>query len=446
VTINDGIAAFPDIPRGGGTGENLGDVFRLAADFVAPQGFEFTLTLTVSAQNYYQKDFDIGLFVGLPEWRTHDVGAVQLTVTDQGILGYMDTDRVEGMGFGPRGDQSGLYIGSLWAGNHRDYVCNNDFGASGPDPADWLVLTTPNGRVRDLGSLQSDQTFEGIFSDAGHPTPKSIVVRQRSFAWADPPFNDFVLVSYTIRNQGSLPLTNYHLGLFCDFDLGGGKGYAHDEGAHDPIRRMAYLYNENQYCGVSLLGNAPVKNMTLIHNPTYIDPNGFMADVFKFHFLQGIISNPASTTADDWSALTSAGPFDLAPGDSLRVSFALAYGTSLTELQTAADRASEVLTMTPVVGNPPEPWVVLEQNRPNPFNPRTTIQFSLMRKGHVELAIFDLSGRKVTTLVTQDLGSGDYTVTWDGTDQRGNVLPSGLYLYRLHTDHNILARKMILLR
>ena len=73
----------------------------------------------------------------------------------------------------------------------------------------------------------------------------------------------------------------------------------------------------------------------------------------------------------------------------------------------------------------------LQQNYPNPFNPSTTIDFAVKEQGRVELAIFDVLGRKVKTLVSESLPMGSYSAMWDGTDNAGSAVPSGVYVYRM---------------
>ena len=83
---------------------------------------------------------------------------------------------------------------------------------------------------------------------------------------------------------------------------------------------------------------------------------------------------------------------------------------------------------------------------PNPFNPRTTIRFDLPRTGAVTLAVYDVSGRKVRTLVDGPVGAGARAITWDGKDAAGHDVGSGIYLYRLETDRFRQTRKMALLK
>lgn len=88
----------------------------------------------------------------------------------------------------------------------------------------------------------------------------------------------------------------------------------------------------------------------------------------------------------------------------------------------------------------------LAQNVPNPFNPITTIRFTLPARAHATLAVFDIAGRHVRTLVDDVRGSGAHDVTWDGRDARGVAVASGLYFYRLTTPDIRVSKKMLLLK
>jgi N-acetylmuramoyl-L-alanine amidase len=89
----------------------------------------------------------------------------------------------------------------------------------------------------------------------------------------------------------------------------------------------------------------------------------------------------------------------------------------------------------------------LEQNFPNPFNPSTAIRYRLSQpKQHVSLAIFDLLGQRVRTLVEQEQAAGEYVVQWEGRNDRGQPVTSGSYLYKLTADSFAETRRMLLLR
>jgi len=88
----------------------------------------------------------------------------------------------------------------------------------------------------------------------------------------------------------------------------------------------------------------------------------------------------------------------------------------------------------------------LSQNYPNPFNPSTRIDYSLPGPCHVEIAIFNILGQRVTTLVDQDLDAGPHTVEWQGKDSGGHTVASGIYFYRIKTDAFIESKKMVLMK
>jgi hypothetical protein len=89
---------------------------------------------------------------------------------------------------------------------------------------------------------------------------------------------------------------------------------------------------------------------------------------------------------------------------------------------------------------------MLSQNYPNPFNPSTNIEFSLPNEGNVELSIFDMTGQKIATLLNKNMHAGNYKVHWDGSTDLGNIISSGMYLYRLRTDGFVSSKKMILMK
>ncbi|MBD3404223.1 T9SS type A sorting domain-containing protein [candidate division GN15 bacterium] len=88
----------------------------------------------------------------------------------------------------------------------------------------------------------------------------------------------------------------------------------------------------------------------------------------------------------------------------------------------------------------------LAQNYPNPFNPTTTIRYNLPSAAHATLEIYNSVGRLVRTLVGQRQPAGEHRVIWDGLDDSGSAVASGVYLYRLTTPDLSQSRKMLLLR
>jgi len=88
----------------------------------------------------------------------------------------------------------------------------------------------------------------------------------------------------------------------------------------------------------------------------------------------------------------------------------------------------------------------LSQNRPNPFNPTTSIQYSLPTRSHVVLDIYNLLGQRVTTLVDETKEAGIHQVIWNGKGSKGNTVTSGVYFYRIKADNYSEVKKMVLMK
>jgi len=94
----------------------------------------------------------------------------------------------------------------------------------------------------------------------------------------------------------------------------------------------------------------------------------------------------------------------------------------------------------------PAPRLYLWQNAPNPFNPTTTIRYAMPRSGIAYLAIYDVNGRVVRSLVDGTVEAGLHTVAWDGADGAGRRVASGVYTARLTSAGASVTRRMVLLR
>lgn len=92
------------------------------------------------------------------------------------------------------------------------------------------------------------------------------------------------------------------------------------------------------------------------------------------------------------------------------------------------------------------PGSSLGDARPNPFNPSTSIAFSMEAAGHARVTVYDVAGRLVRTLVDEARPAGEQSVTWDGRDDGGRALASGTYFYQLESGGRSEARKALLLK
>ena len=106
---------------------------------------------------------------------------------------------------------------------------------------------------------------------------------------------------------------------------------------------------------------------------------------------------------------------------------------------------SEWRSPTISISLPPKP-LTLYQNFPNPFNPQTNISFFLPAPQHVTLTIYDIRGSKVRILADETREAGNHKLTWNGKNDLGNTVGSGVYYYRLKAGKRIVTKKMIVLR
>ena len=88
----------------------------------------------------------------------------------------------------------------------------------------------------------------------------------------------------------------------------------------------------------------------------------------------------------------------------------------------------------------------LTNNYPNPFNPETTISFEIAEKQQTTIEIYNMKGQKVRTLIDRTLEAGSHNLVWNGKDENGNSVASGLYLYRLKAGKYTSTKKMILMK
>jgi hypothetical protein len=130
--------------------------------------------------------------------------------------------------------------------------------------------------------------------------------------------------------------------------------------------------------------------------------------------------------------------------DMIQGVFTFSFGTFKIEMR-YADDFGKAVGVDPSYRAVPLSYK-LEQNFPNPFNPETRIYFEMPEQHDVKLYIYNVLGQKVRSLVNDKFSSGYHIVNWDGRDDFGNFVPSGVYLYRIKAGSFISHKKMLLLK
>ena len=90
--------------------------------------------------------------------------------------------------------------------------------------------------------------------------------------------------------------------------------------------------------------------------------------------------------------------------------------------------------------------MLLQQNYPNPFNPTTQITYYLSSSKHISLKIYNMQGQEVKNFVNEIQQAGNHSITWDGLDNLGNKVTSGLYFYTINGDGFSITKKMIMVQ
>ena len=420
----------------------------------APSGRQVNFVLQMSSGEY--QDSERFTVVIQPTFGTLNVNNIAVSLTAIGRFGFATTEvnpPTDGIGFSFKRGSNLLFDGAIIAGTGPNNLSNAARGVkSGPNTThaqDRDFLTTTNGSMRILtpGTLTAQESFSE-FEDQFSSTPLNIRITQESFAMNSTPNDNLVLVRFKIQNQGQNNLTNLHFGLFFDWDLGDGQEAFENTASYDAARKMGIVTHPDVLVGVAYYGTANV-HYRAINNLDINDDNGF-TDVEKWQAISGGLSALTAGPADVSHVLAN-GPLSIAAGQSVTLDYALLAANSLTELRNTADAAQALWNqLITNVEDQPAPGIPerfsLHQNYPNPFNPSTEIRYDLSQPVEVELAIYNLLGQRVRMLLNARQPAGFHTIQWDGKNDAGATVASGIYLYELRAAGFVETRKMMLLR
>lgn len=359
-------------------------------------------------------------------------------------------------------------------------------------------------------AISGDQTLWAVYNDAdptrhdnygSGAEPLGIEVHQRFWGYdrVSGAFSRVIIADFKIYNRGGNRIDDCYIGIWLDPDIGFRED---DMGGCDPDDDLFYAYNadysDNDYgttppaFGAKILrgplipsaGDSAVfdghkvmdyRNLGLESYSCYMNGMDPDNDLQAYNVIQGldISGNPSFNGspyfyngdpvtgsgdldyfADDKKMVGGMGPFTFAAGDSQYVAIALIAGQGSSYLSsiTALRQTAAFLTMDfPTAVEDGDETALpsrftLRQNYPNPFNPGTDIAYELNARGAVEIDIFNVLGQNVRQLLRSTKPAGEYRVYWDGCDDSGRELPSGVYFYRATVDGESQARKMILMK
>lgn len=378
------------------------------------------------------------------------VNDVATSITSKGLIGYNQSGQIEGLGFTYMGGPTILYEMGLMVGASGTQVSDYVRGDGGTYDSDFSSFRTVSSQ--EPGTV-SDFDAYGQFVDNGptSSTPLPILVSHRAYAWAAPAADrKYIIVDYTIRNNGVNTLNNLYAGIFADWDV---PQYANNKADTDAGRKMGYTWSTDAggiWAGIKLLTSGGF-NHYAVDNVTGGNGGLDLSDGFSNAEKYSALSTSRSpagntaTTGNDVIDVVSSGPFTLASGDSVRVAFALIAGEDLTMIQASADAAqvrwdNTVLT-TGLTELPAAGAFGLTAVYPNPAGNNAMLLFDLDRSGSVELVLYNALGEQVQTVLAQTLGAGAYSIGVNLSE-----LGAGSYFVRLTSNGQTSTRPLHIVR
>ncbi|UCG42212.1 MAG: T9SS type A sorting domain-containing protein [candidate division WOR-3 bacterium] len=457
ITMADSTSDYGNI---GPADTSTGDRFRLTASSQTPPGTRIRFTVHVIAdQGSWDPTFDVTVgqtpMPGMV-FMDHDTGYCKLTVTALGGIGFTEPPADAkpaapaldlGAGFSyPKAVPSQLYYASLMVGNSASWLVDRFYGQpanSGPN-TDFAIVESLRPRIP---PSSGDEHFRSVMNDAGHPSPKNLLVTQHSHQNTDTGYDDFVVLAYDLKNHGSSSIDNIYAGVIADFDIG--PSATDNIAASNEAKRYSYMRQpstQNPCVGIKVLDPPSFANLTAVDHARYVYPtDSCMSDNQKYRILNGGISARNSDRPYDWSVATSVGPVSLPAGGTQRVAFAILGGSSEAAFDASADSAqswyddnSAVFEETGVKLLQPADVVTCV---PNPFSNSVRVSCQVRVAGQVTVRVFDISGRAVATLVDRPVPAGRVDAVWNP-----KALANGVYLLKVTLPDQTLTEKLLLMQ
>ena len=387
---------------------------------------------------------------------THNSGRIEFSLTNFGTYGLGEGSfySAGGAGFVFDGGDNDLYEGGLMIGVSGNQVSDGVRNAIGEWDGDFRVAPDGNLFMMTPSPRAPEESFSRM-NDERAENPIGIELQQSSYSFADPSNDDFIIIRYVMRNTNDYLLNGVYAGIYMDWDIM--PSYLYNVGGYDAAGEflwMAYYFSlvKSNWRGMKVLHGNTVAAVTQ-ESGILSYPEGY-TEAEKFGSLMAgfATADQYKALAGDYNQVLAVGPINLAPDGVDTIAFALIAGVDSAAISAAAATAQTtydnvVVSVREISDGRELPSEFnLSQNYPNPFNPSTIIKFDLPTRSKIEVAVFNVLGQVVKTLVDEVKPAGRYAVTWDGTDSRGRQAAAGVYLYRVKTDDYTASKKMILLK
>jgi hypothetical protein len=343
-----------------------------------------------------------------------------------------------------------LFEAGLMIGTSQDQISDcvrNDSGWNQDE--DFVEVEDTYMRILTPGSITSEEGTV-ILNDSGADNPLGIRINQISYADAAFETRNGVVFHYTLVNEGGSDLSGLYAGLFFDWDL---MDHLVNSAHYNADYQMVYAQNQAEgpthFAATMLLNLGLGANIDVMHD--WGDDIYSYSDETKWSNMTGGVNDESVFNANV-STYTGIGPVDIAAGDSISFGIAAIAANSIYELEYVASEIRNFWdTHFPEeLGNEGEaalPQVyALHQNYPNPFNPVTSIRYDIPEAANVRVDVYSILGQKVKTLASGTHQPGFYAVQWNGTNDLGHPVASGMYICRINADQFNAVKKLILMK
>lgn len=388
------------------------------------------ITLTIQADNQtHSQTFPLKLNADFINLRHNQVS---MSIGSDGKIGITGDQYLKGIGIRKPNGSNMIYEGGIMAGIAPNLVINSVRGSEGSNEA-WQTMNQLV-QVEPFGN--STIQYKGKMNST-HPDG-TLEVQERVLADSLDANKGFVIVEYTFKNTSSSPISEFYAGIFTDWDL---ENYAQNRAGFDAAKRISYVHtlpSDTLYAGVQVIDNYPTNAFAfenIAGGSGGVNGLDGLSSEEKFIMLSN--SNPIAGVDFDGADIvnsTSAGPFFLAPQESIRVAFAIHIASSLSGLIQQAENA---ITYFNLVGLPlvTQPIILDEFNLyPNPAKQYINIEHKTATSYTYEIT--DLRGRPMKE---GKCGQSTVKVALDG-------LSPGMYLITLWSNETIQAKRLIISR
>ena len=404
----------------------------------------------------------------LPIQATAQGGRIRMSAASNGKLGYADPTRsLLPSGTGLRAEESratSMAFGALLLATGPQRVLN---AVQAARPASAYEDFRPEQEsslqvVEGAGATGTRNEIQLRYSDNASPNRLGAGIEQRVIGWSDTARGDFVISHWQVRARIQA-IENLHLGVLVDWSAADAEGL--ERVVVDPERKTQWVEP------VSGSG-APVAGVMVLEGPGTLRADWLWALTpreppqtedrpavydrenpdrkLSSAELWPLVSRPAEPSispAGNVAGVIGSGPVDLPLGTSADLVMAFSVADDLPGLLAAleAARVSWASLREGQDGQAPV-RVELLPNLPNPFNPSTSIRFALPVPARARLVIYDLRGRLVRALLDSQVEAGFHRREWDGRDEQGREVASGVYFVQLRSGADTRSQRMVLVR